>query len=214
MNDLTGHPSHDCLLAAAAGDEEQRRLVAAHAAECRQCQRRLARLLGQAEAVAEELLALRPGCPPPERLAEIPPGGEWDDPHVVDCPLCRQELDLIRALETDRLLGERWAGAPPVRPQQVVPHTSASIQDAEHTSIELDLQPGATASGRLAGTAITASVQTALVVIEVKEQPRDVLQAVLESAHLVRTISLCQGTTEVPRGSWQRLIIRVAGGGR
>jgi hypothetical protein len=204
------HLTLECLLAAAAGDKKQRRVVAAHATDCAQCRDELARVLGLAEGAPDELIASRPGCPAPEQLAGIPAGGEWDDPHVADCPLCRQELDLIRSLQAKELTSQAWDG-PLLRTHPLVTQTSTYIQDGPGESIRLELKPGAECQGKLAGALVKLSVDRQTIVIEIKG-PAEQLEAELQGPLLVRRLQLDQERTEIPLESWQVLIVRLTGG--
>jgi kynurenine formamidase len=51
---MMDHLTLDCLVAAADGDEEQSRIAAEHSAGCEHCREQLARVLGLAEAAADE----------------------------------------------------------------------------------------------------------------------------------------------------------------
>ncbi len=200
--------SNDELLQAAAGDPAERLRIAPRLVHDRAAREEVAGWLGVLDAATDELALTRPGCPTPEMLAELPPGAEADHPHIGQCPLCCQELDLIRALETRRIIGESWAVAPPIRPQRLVQRSQAYLMAAPGETLTIQLKPGATASGKVAGASVKLAVGEDVLTVEVAGEATGPLELVIENQALVRRVRLGPGSTEVAKKSWQQATVR------
>lgn len=208
MNVLGPHPSSEELVAAVTGDPEVRSRIAAHLSACEACTRETARLAGVLEAAADELGPGRVGCPGPDELAELPPGSEQDHPHVRGCPLCRADLELGRELARRRLLGEAWQLGAPMRPEHVMARESHMVQAAPGARVEVDVAPGATSSGTMAGAAVALRVTGSEVIVELSGAPESPLELVLESDLLERRVALEPPGVELPKARWRRASVR------
>ncbi len=198
----------DELLQAAAGDPAERQRIAPRLGQDQAAREKLAGWLGVLAAAADEMALTRPGCPPPELLAELPPGAEADHPHIAQCPLCGQELDLIRTLETRRIIGESWAVAPPIRPQRLVQRTQDYLMAAPGETLTIQMRPGARASGEVAGVRVELAVDENVLTVEVAGEATHPLELVAENQALVRRVRLRPGSNEVARKSWQEATVR------
>ncbi len=209
---MSAHPTRDELAGAAAGDVRLREQLAPHLATCSPCRAALARSLGILEAAAEEMIRSRPGCPAPDVLAAIPDGREADDPHLQVCPLCREELAIVRELETTRRL--RTAVASGVFRQEglTVEDRLAVAAAVPGGRIELDLRPGATTRGRIAGCEVTLEVTEEGLAIEVTGTAEAPLELLLENDLLERVLPLEEGRRVVEIARWTRATVRRAGG--
>jgi len=210
---MTGHPQLEELAGAAAGDAAARARLAPHLSACPACREELARMLGLLEAAAEEWIEARPGCPPPEELAEIPPGAERDHPHLQACPLCREELALIRRFQTARRLETAFETAGPHRPELTVESELPLAAAAPGARIELELREGASIRGTAGGVQARLEVAAGQLVVELAGAPEGPLEIVLENELLERRVRLQPGRTVVPVESWRRASLRPARGG-
>lgn len=206
------HPEADELRAAAAGDPEVRARIAGHLGSCAECRGRLAAMASVLAAVVDELGAGRMACPAPEVLAAIPPGAEADDPHVRGCPLCLEELRLIRALESRRAVEGAFARGMPGRSEAFVRRETGYLQAAPAERVELEIGPSAEAAGAVAGAEVRLLVRDAVLVVEVEGAPRRELVLVLESDLLTKRVPLRPGVLEMPAAGWSTATVEAAGG--
>lgn len=205
---MADHLSPAELEAAAAGDPEARARTARHASACPSCRQRLARLLGVIEAAAEALGPGRAGCPPPEVLADLPPGAEADNPHVAGCPLCRADLDLLHALEARGRLGELLSERVPHRPTRFVEHGAGYIQSAPGASLKMAIESGAKKSGSVAGAAVALEVAHGALVVTVSGDPDVELELLVENDSMERVVRLEKSPVSVDAGRWLRAEVR------
>jgi len=200
------HPDCDTLLSVAAGDPRATREAARHLAECEPCLARLAELRRVLEAASEELLDLRPDCPPPHELALIPPGGESDHPHVRHCPLCREEVRLLFEFETRERLQIAIGDGPFVRPELVEGAATMAYQTAEAAS-ELPLRHGAETAVAIGGATVRMRVAGEELVVELDGRPEGELVVVLSDDLLEKRVSLAKATLRIAVGRWKRVRI-------
>jgi len=205
---VSSHPSRDSLAAAAAGDPEARRSLAPHLATCAACRGELARLFGILDAATDELVRSRPGCPSPELLAELPPGAEETDPHVRSCPLCQEELRLLRHLETARALEHGLAAGGLRRPKVTMRSELPRAAAAPGAVARLELREGARAETTVAGVTVRLAVAGGELVVELEGEPGALLELLLENDLLQRKVSLAVGRTVLPVGSFTRATVR------
>lgn len=205
------HPDSGVLTALAAGDPELAAGVADHVAGCEICAGRVAELRGVLEAAAEELLDMRPDCLSPEDLATIPPGGEWEHPHVRECPLCQEEIRLLYAFETQERLGVSLEDAPFLRPELFEPARSFAYLESEGP-LELTLRPGASSEGQIAGATVRLRVVVQELVVEVEGEPAQELVLVLSDDVLEKRLPLPGATLNVNAGRWLRARLEVQAG--
>ena len=211
---MTTHPTHEDLARAAAGDPEARRSLAPHLTVCVTCREELAHLLGVLEAAAEELIESRPGCPAPEVLAELPPGAEREDPHVRSCPLCREELELLRHLETARTLETALGSGVSRRPSWTQREELELAAAAPGMRTEMELREGASLETTVAGATVHLAVSGGVLTVEVRGEPARPLELVLETDLLERRVALGPGETSVDAGRWGKASVRPHGNGR
>jgi len=206
------HPSRDALAAAAAGDLQARRELAPHLRACARCREELARLLGLLEAAAEELIHSRPGCPSPETLAGLPPGAEDTDPHLRSCPLCREELRLIRRLETARALETALTAGIPHRPELTVEGELPLAAAVPGAGATLEIREGASLEIVVAGVKVRLGVHGGELVVEVPTALRRPLELLVENDLLERRTPLRPGRTVLSAAGWKTATVRPAGG--
>ncbi len=199
--ELSQHPDSDTLLAVAAGDPQAARTASRHLAGCERCLARIAELRGVLDQAADELLDLRPDCPPPDELALIPPGGESDDPHVRHCPLCREEVRLLFELETQERLDFALGDGPFIRPELVEYAASAAYQAAPN---ELPLAPGAETTVAISGATVRMRVAGDELAVELEGRPEGTLTLVLSDDLLEKRVALARATLRLAVGRWKR----------
>lgn len=197
------HPDQDTLLSVAAGDPQAVRMAASHLAECERCLTRVAELCSVLEAAADELLDLRPDCPPPHELALIPPGGESDHPHVRHCPLCREEVRLLCEHETRERLDLAISDGPFIRPELVEYAASMAYQAAEDPA-ELPLRQGAETTVAIAGVTVRMRIADEELIIEREGHPDGELILVLSDDLLEKRVPLVRATLRIAVGRWKR----------
>ena len=164
----TPHPPQDALLQFAAGDTDP--ATGAHVEGCPPCRERLGALRTFLHTVRDDLLEARPGCLSPDDLARLPPGAEYDDPHLRQCPLCRHEVRMLMDVESAGRLGTDVDGELPAalfyRPSPVVAGGTFAYQRgagpvewviAEGEEKELTVE-GSTVRLRCAGGELVAEV--------------------------------------------------------
>ncbi|MCP4659755.1 MAG: hypothetical protein GY856_30500 [bacterium] len=201
--ELHQHPDQDTLLSVAAGDSQAARTAARHLAGCGRCLARVAELRGVLDTASDELLELRPDCPPPHELALIPPGGESDHPHVRHCPLCREEVRLLFELETQERLDIAIGDGPFIRPE-LVEYAAAMAYQAAEDSSELALRQGAETAVAIGGATVRMRVAGGELVVELEGRPEGELYLLLSDDLLEKRVPLARATLRVAVGRWKR----------
>lgn len=208
---MDAHLALDDILSLAEGGAGVSGEARSHAGTCPECRERLERSRAALAALPELVGEERPGCPSPEELAEIPPGGAFDDPHLASCPLCRAELEALAFLERRRLYGEAFAAGPPRR-VGFLESTSRSHLVAGETAVEVRVEPGARAEARLGGVRVELTVGSEAIVVRVERTPREPLALVVENDVLEKTVRLEAGETTLSARGWLRARVERAGG--
>ncbi len=197
-----GHMERDTLIGIAAGDPDLGAAAAAHVAGCGLCSQQVADLLGALDAAAEELRELRPDCLSAEDLASIPPGGEWDHPHVRDCPVCREEIGLLFGFETQERLGIAIDDGIFVRPELL--ESAASMGYAAEGPFELQIRPGAEIVRTVAGSTVRLRVEGQELLANLQQPPESEIILVLSDDLLERSLQLVHSKSRIPLGRWKR----------
>ena len=211
---MTGHLDLDQLMGAAEAGDGSGAVgleVRGHVSGCPSCRGRYEKVRSALLALPEVLADKRPGCPPAEDLASIPPGGAWEHPHVRSCPLCLAEVHALHDLESRRILGGAWAGGAPPRPQYLTTGGQAHLF-AGVGALKIDLKPGATGSGSVGGATVSLRVEGSRLLVRVEGSPSRPLVLVLENDLLTRSEKLeelevlgaASGEYEFPVGTWLR----------
>ena len=217
------HPDLDRLLSATEGEPGALRDVLAHLDGCEPCRRRVAKLRGVLATATEELLDMREGCPSPDELALLPPGAEHSDPHLRDCPLCREEVRLIFELESRRRLGddriaEEEASAevavvghlPFYRPELLQRGGSAVVYQASGEPLEMELEDGAELDVPLGKAQVHLSCERGDLAVRVDGVLDDIrLVLVLSSATLEKRWPVNVQEARLKIGTWRRVRLEV-----
>lgn len=225
----TTHPPLDTLLQCAAGAVDSETVT--HVEVCSSCRQRLGELRGFLHTVRDELLEMRPECPTPDELARLPPGAEHDDPHLMRCPLCREEVKMLFEVEStarlgsglgsglgtadsadsaDSAVGELPAGGLFYRPSPVVSGGDFAYQRGAEPA-EWVIQEGAEKELRVAGATVSLRCTEGELVVHVA--PADgPLTLALSNELLEKRIPLVPGEQRIAVGGWERVRV-VAGGG-
>ena len=195
----------DALLTVASGEAESE--TRSHVAGCEPCRRRVGELQAFLTTVRDELLEQRPECPTPEELAQLPPGAEHDDPHLRQCPLCRQEVRMLFDLESAQRLGTESAdlpmGGPFYRPSPVIQGGTFAYQRSTGQA-ELLLESGRQGSFEVAGALVALRCEGSELIVRVEGSPRTALVLVLNNDLLEKQIPLTSTELRVPKDGWGR----------
>ncbi len=203
------HPEFDALLSAAGGETAVLPEVLDHAAGCEPCRRRIAKLRGFLKAAADELLELRAECPSPDQLALLPPGAEHSDPHLRDCPLCREEVRLLFELESERQLGLDLDAGAFFRPELLQRGGDAVVYQAPGEPAEMALEDGADLEVRLAEAVVRIKCEDGELSVSVDGEIPGRLVLVLSHATLEKRWPLTADECRLPVGHWQRVRMEV-----
>lgn len=201
-NDET-HASLDDLLSVAGGDLDLSKSLAPHIAACGTCRDYLAWLRGFNEALGEEILASRPGCPSPDELATISPGGDTEHAHVGSCPLCQEELDALWSLQRDRASEFEIDGSTFIPPPLLV-DVPAAVYRSGAIPLRLELTEGAELDAPVAGVEVSLQVHEGMIVTKLSAEPEHPVYLVLSDEVLDKRTALTTSECREPVGSWTR----------
>lgn len=205
----TEHPDFDSLLSAAEGEAGALATVRLHIDGCEPCRRRIARLRGFLAAAADELLDLRSGCPHPDELAGLPPGAEHSDPHLRDCPLCREEVRMLFELESERRLGFAAGGGAFFRPELLQRGGGAVVYQAPGEPAEMALEDGNDLEIRLGEARVRIQCEGGELVASVAGEIAGSLVLVLSDATLEKRWPLTADEIRLPVEHWRRVRLEV-----
>jgi hypothetical protein len=203
------HPDFDALLGAAGGFGDLA-AVRTHADGCEPCRRRIARLRGFLAAAADELLDLRPDCPSPDELAQLPPGAEHSDPHLRDCPLCREEVRMLFELESERRLGFAAGGGAFFRPELLQRGGGAVVYQAPGEPAEMALVDGNDLEVRLDEALVRIHCEDGVLAVSVDGEVEGGLVLVLSDETLEKRWPLTAAEVRLPVEHWRRVRLEVA----
>lgn len=202
------HPDVDLLLSACEGEPDALREVRAHLEDCAACRGRVGELRGVLAAAAEELLALRPECPSPDELALLPPGSEDDHPHLRDCPLCRQEIRFLAALESERRLGFTFEEGAFVRPELVERGAGGAFyqKPGDPPALEMELTDGAELTTAIGDGEVVLHCDGGELVARASGEMPETLVLLLSDASLEKRVRWSTaGELRLEVGRWRRV---------
>ncbi len=205
---IAEHPDFDSLLRVAEG-EAAGAAARAHVEDCEPCRRRIAKLRGFLAAAADELLEMRSECPSPDELAELPPGAEHSDPHLRQCPLCREEVRMLFELESERRLGVELGDGAFYRPELLQRGGSAVVYRAPGEPAEMVLEDGNDLEVRLGEAGVRIRCEHGELAVDVEGEIEGGLVLVLSDETLEKRMPLTAVTSRVPVASWRRVRLEV-----
>ncbi len=205
------HPDLDVLLSATEGESGALRAVRPHLADCESCRDRVARLRGVLAAATEELLDLRPECLSADELALLPPGAEHDDPHLRDCPLCREELRLLFDFETEERLGFALSEGSFFRPEFLERGPAAVLYQRAGEPLEIALEEGRELEATVEGARVRLRCAGGELTARVEGKVGEGLVLVLSNEALEKRVTLGAGEVRLAVGRWRRVRVGPAG---
>ncbi|MEE8523644.1 MAG: hypothetical protein V3T72_06905, partial [Thermoanaerobaculia bacterium] len=197
------HPDFDSLLSAAEGVAGAGSTARVHADSCETCRRRIAKLRGFLAAAADELLEMRSDCPHPDELAGLPPGAEHSDPHLRECPLCREEVRMLFELESERRLGFDLGGEAFFRPELLQRGGGAVVYQAPGEPAEMALEDGNDLEVRLGEALVRIKCEGGELVASVEGEIAGSLVLVLSDATLEKRSPLTADENRLPVEHWR-----------
>jgi len=196
---------------AGTGPGEAGTLTRTHVIDCAPCRQRLGELRGFLNTVRDELLETRPECPSPDELARLPPGAEHDDPHLQQCPLCRQEVRMLFEVESAARLGTEVGGLAAsglfYRPSPVVQGGGFAYQRGTGLA-EWAIAVGEEKEMVVAGTTVRLRCADAELIVEVTAGGES-LALVLGNEVLEKQVPLAVGEQRLAAGGWKRVRVVV-----
>jgi hypothetical protein len=206
----TPHPSTDVLLQFATGETGLETGVAeieTHMNACAPCRQQVEKLEAFFNTVRDELLETRPECPSSDQLARLPPGAEHDDPHLQQCPLCRQEVRMLFEVESAARLGTEVGEVPAsglfYRPSPVVQGGGFAYQRGM-SPVEWVIAEGEGKELVVAGTTVGVRCVGGELIVDVAETGAELALA-LSNELLEKQIPLSVGEQRLPAGGWERV---------
>lgn len=205
----TPHPPIETLLHFAAGEADTE--TGTHVDACTPCRQRLGELRGFLNTVRDEFLETRPECPSTDELARLPPGAEHDDPHLRQCPLCRQEVRMLFEVESAARLGTEVGDVPLgglfYRPSPMVQGGGFAYQrgaSPAEWAIAVDGEKELTVAGATVRLRCVGGGTGGELIVDVTEAGEPLALA-LSNEVLEKRIPLVAGEQRVAVGGWKRV---------
>ena len=174
-----------------------------HVLSCDRCRSRLDQARAIERALVSDLLHHRPFCLGTDELADLPPGAEHVHPHLVECPMCRDDLRILQEMEAEESLGMvAMPGFPMAAVAVEVGDFRLHYQAAGDLEVPLDQGP-LSAEQDVGDRHVVVRVVPPDLEIDVADKGHAELELQLENSFFVESRALSVGVQRLPIGDWR-----------